>query len=124
MPTIDPKADPPTKLPGFLQHFRALTLEEVTHVQGFMQLLMKERNGTPWSNTDKAAILSHLKHFGRSLPYLALFTLPGGTLLLPGLAWFLDRRKDRKLGPLPAQEDASALNLTMRPPDEPPDSRV
>jgi hypothetical protein len=37
-----------------------------------------------------------LKSVAASLPMLAVFTLPGGMLFLPLLAWHLDRRK-RKL---------------------------
>jgi hypothetical protein len=61
-----------------------------------MQLLMKPRNGTPWTKEDKAAIVTHLKYVGGTLPLLLVFTLPGGSLLLPLLAWVLDRRRNRK----------------------------
>lgn len=83
-------------LPSFLRHLRALTLSEVQNIQGFMQLLMKPRNGLPWTPADKQSLLLHLRRMGRTLPFLALFTLPGGSLLLPLLAWFLDRRKRRQ----------------------------
>ena len=73
-----------------------MTLEEVQNVQGFMQLLMRPRNGLPWSQADKQALLIRLRQMGKSLPYLVLFTIPGGTLMLPLLAWFLDRRKRRQ----------------------------
>jgi hypothetical protein len=82
--------------PSFLRHLQALTLSEVQNIQGFMQLLMKPRNGLPWTPADKQALVLHLRHMGRTLPFLALFTLPGGSLLLPLLAWFLDRRKRRQ----------------------------
>jgi hypothetical protein len=93
-------------LPSFLTKFKALTWAEIIHVQGLMQLLMKPRNGMPWSMEDKAAILSHLKHMAKSLPLLAIFSLPGGTLLLPLLPWFLERRK--KSSKLPVNPDPSA----------------
>jgi hypothetical protein len=82
-------------LPPLLSELKAIILTEISHIQGFMQLLMKPRNGMPWSLEDRAAILVHLKHLARSLPVLVIFTLPGGSLLLPLLAWFLDRRKNR-----------------------------
>jgi len=81
-------------LPVLLSKFKAIILTEISHIQGFMQLLMKPRNGMPWSVEDRAAILVHLKHLAKSLPVLVIFTLPGGSLLLPLLAWFLDRRKN------------------------------
>jgi hypothetical protein len=70
-------------------------LRDLYHIQGFMRLLMKPRNGMPWTTEDKAAIRLHLKSVAASLPMLAVFTLPGGMLLLPLLAWHLDRRKRR-----------------------------
>ena len=82
--------------PAFLVELKAIGLRDLYHIQGFMNLLMKPRNGMPWTAEDKAAIRLHLKRVVASLPMLAVFTLPGGMLLLPLLAWHLDRRK-RKL---------------------------
>jgi hypothetical protein len=82
--------------PAFLVELKAIGLRDLYHIQGFMNLLMKPRNGMPWTAEDKAAIRLHLKSVAASLPTLAVFTLPGGMLLLPLLAWHLDRRK-RKL---------------------------
>jgi hypothetical protein len=95
-------------LPLVLSELKVIILTEISHIQGFMQLLMKPRNGMPWSVEDRAAILGHLKHLARSLPVLVIFTLPGGSLLLPLLAWFLDRRKIRNQpAESPAQKPAS-----------------
>lgn len=74
---------------------KSIVLVHVSHVQSFMQLLMKSRNGLPWSPEEKIKLRMHLKHFARTLPVLGLFALPGGALLIPAFAWFLDRRKDR-----------------------------
>ncbi len=82
--------------PAFLVELKAIGLRDLYHIQGFMNVLMKPRNGMPWTAEDKAAIRLHLKTVAASLPMLAVFTLPGGMLLLPLLAWHLDRRK-RKL---------------------------
>ena len=81
--------------PSFLVELKAIGLRDLYHIQGFMNLLMKPRNGMPWTAEDKAAIRLHLKSVAASLPMLAVFTLPGGMLLLPLLAWHLDRRKQR-----------------------------
>ncbi len=111
-------------LPGILRTVKQMTLDEVAQVQGFMRLLMKERNGAPWSEVDKAAILSHLRHFGRSLPYLALFTLPGATIFLPGLAWFLDRRKCRNSDIATPHEDSKLVSMSLPSPEDEPDQRL
>ena len=110
--------------PRFFQTMKRITLDEVAHVHGFMRLLMKERNGAPWSEADKAAILAHLRHFGRSLPYLALFTLPGATIMLPGLAWFLDRRKSRNSELSKPHEDSTLATLPLHCPEDEPDRRL
>lgn len=83
--------------PAILLQLKAMGLKDLYHIQGFMQLLMKPRNGMPWTAEDKAAIRTHLKSLASSLPWVALFTLPGGSLLLPLLAFHLDRRKKRKI---------------------------
>ena len=81
--------------PAFLVELKAIGLRDLYHIQGFMRLLMKPRNGMRWTAEDKAEIRLHLKSVAASLPMLAVFTLPGGLLLLPLLAWYLDRRKQR-----------------------------
>lgn len=85
----------PMTTPSFLAELKAMGLRDLYHIQGFMRLLMKPRNGMPWTAEDKAAIRLHLKSVAASLPMLAVFTLPGGMLLLPLLAWYMDRRKQR-----------------------------
>ena len=81
--------------PAFLVELKAMGLKDLYHIQGFMRLLMKPRNGMPRTAEDKAEIRLHLKSVAASLPMLAVFTLPGGLVLLPLLAWYLDRRKQR-----------------------------
>jgi len=73
-----------------------MMLDEALHVQGFMQLLMKQRNGSPWSSEDKSALRLHLRHLAATLPLFGIFALPGGSMLLPLLALILDRRRQRR----------------------------
>ena len=75
---------------------KVLVLQEAAHIQGFMRLLMKPRNGLPWSREERTALRAHLKRLGLKLPALALFALPAGSLLLAALAFFLDRRRGRR----------------------------
>jgi hypothetical protein len=76
----------------YLANLKSMILTEVTHIQGFMGLLMKQRNGSCWSKEDKASLRIHLRHLAHSIPSLGIFILPGGWFLLPLLAFFLDRR--------------------------------
>jgi hypothetical protein len=72
-------------------------LMEVLAIRGLMQLLMKIRNTDErWTREEKKEIKSHLKNIAKIIPAIALFSLPGGSFLLPVLAEALDRRKIRR----------------------------
>jgi hypothetical protein len=80
-----------------LIHKEAILMEVVT-IQGLMQLLMKTRNtDEKWTREEKKEIKRHLKNIAKIIPAVAIFSLPGGSLLLPVLAEILDRRKTRRL---------------------------
>jgi hypothetical protein len=71
---------------------------EVLAIRGLMQLLMKIRNtDEKWTREERKEIKRHLKNIAKIIPTVALFSLPGGSFLLPILAEVLDRRKIRRL---------------------------
>lgn len=73
-------------------------LMEVLSIRGLMQLLMKTQNtDEKWTREEKIEIKRHLKNIAKIIPAVAIFSLPGGSLLLPILAEALDRRKTRRL---------------------------
>ncbi|MDH4100353.1 MAG: hypothetical protein OEV28_07230 [Nitrospirota bacterium] len=73
---------------------KKMVLQEVLSVQGLMQILMKRRNtDEDWTPEERAEIRGHLRSLSRAVPVLMLFSLPGGSLLLPVLALYLDRRR-------------------------------
>ncbi len=74
-------------------------LSEISAVSGLMPLLMKPRNNQKWSRDDKAQLTLHLKRISALSPYLVLLLMPGGFLVLPALAWWLDRRRLRERTP-------------------------
>ena len=74
---------------------KQLLLSEMVQVNGFMPLLMKQRNRQRWSGEDKAELAAQLKRLSQLSPYLMLVSMPGGFLMLPALAWWLDRRRSR-----------------------------
>ena len=77
---------------------KEVILMEVLSIRGLMQLLMKTRNtDEKWTREEKIEIKRHLKNIAKILPAIAIFSLPGGSLLLPILAEVLDRRKTRRL---------------------------
>jgi hypothetical protein len=75
---------------------RAL-LAEITQVRGLMPLLMKPRNHQRWTAEDKRELREHLARLSRISPYLVVLVMPGGFAALPLLAWWLDRRRGKRL---------------------------
>lgn len=82
-----------------LSREKTYVVEELTKVQGLMPLLMKPRNGQRWTKQEKQELVAHLKRLSRASPYVAVVVLPGGFLLLPLLAWWLDSREERRHTP-------------------------
>jgi DNA-binding helix-hairpin-helix protein with protein kinase domain len=72
---------------------------EIQQVPGLIPLLMKPRNGLPWSKEDRAELTAQLQCMGRLGLYLTVLAIPGTSLTLPLLAWWLDRRRFRRPAP-------------------------
>jgi hypothetical protein len=70
-------------------------LSEMVQVKGLMPILMKRRNKQQWTREDKAEIKAQLKRMTQITPYLVVLVMPGGLVVLPALAWWLDRRRNR-----------------------------
>ena len=70
-------------------------LNEILQVRGLMPLLMKQRNKGSWTAEDRAELQVHLRRLSNLSPYLVVLALPGSFVLLPALAWWLDRRRLR-----------------------------
>lgn len=60
-----------------------------------MPLLMKPRNKQRWTAEDKAQLADHLQRLSQISPYLVVLVMPGGFFVLPAIAWWLDRRRNR-----------------------------
>ena len=71
-------------------------LNEILQVKGLMPLLMKPRNKQRWTPEDRAELRMHLRRLSNISPYLVVLALPGSFLMLPALAWWLDRRRNRQ----------------------------
>jgi hypothetical protein len=72
---------------------REQVLKELVKVRGLMPLLMKLRNGKRWTNPEQNALREQLRALANLSPYLAVMVLPGSFVVLPALAWWLDRRR-------------------------------
>lgn len=69
---------------------------EIAQVPGLMALLMKPRNGQKWTPAERAELRAQLRRLSRLGLYLATAALPGTSLTLPLLAWWLDQRRRRR----------------------------
>lgn len=76
---------------------RKFILSELVQVKGLMPVLMKRRNRQKWSPEDLAEIRSHIQRLSKLSPYLVVIVMPGGFAMLPVLAWWLDRRRNRRI---------------------------
>lgn len=70
-------------------------MNEILQVRGLMPLLMKPRNKQRWTPEERAELRVHLRRISTISPYLLVLALPGSFLMLPALAWWLDRRRNR-----------------------------
>ena len=84
-------------------------LAEILEIRGLMPLLMKPRNKQLWTSDELEELRIHLRRLSVIRPYLTVFTLPGSSLILPALAWCLDRRRNRQH--LPASLLQSTLTM-------------
>ena len=89
--------------PGILQTFAAAQkrerdalLAETVRIKGLMPLLMKHRNGGRWTRGERDALAAQVRALAHLSPYLLVLALPGSLVVLPMLAWWLDRRRARR----------------------------
>ena len=80
----------------FTRRERRFVLDQLAQVRGLMPLLMKRRNRSNWTPEDLAEIRVHFTRLRALSPYLAMLLLPGGFFALPLMAWWLDRRRERR----------------------------
>ena len=76
--------------------------DELLTMKGAWPLLMKQRNGGgKWTPEDKDRLKAMARSASSVSPYLFIWALPGSVLLLPFLAWYLDKRRKGLAGKLP-----------------------
>lgn len=86
-----------SRLLAFQNRERENLLKEMAQMRGLLRLLMKQRNGYRWTKDDRQLIREQLRSLARLSPYVVLFLMPGGLLLLPVMAWWLDRRRLKRI---------------------------
>jgi hypothetical protein len=71
--------------------------DELALMKGAWPLLMKQRNGGKWTADEKARLKGMVRSASSVSPYLFIWAIPGSVLLLPLLAWFLDRQRKQRI---------------------------
>lgn len=74
---------------------RRYLYRELSQARELFPLLTKPRNGGKWTLEERTMLLRALSNLS---PYLIPLVLPGGFLLLPLIAWWLDRRHRKRKG--------------------------
>ncbi|HXD42913.1 MAG TPA: hypothetical protein VN649_20270 [Ramlibacter sp.] len=67
--------------------------DELALMKGAWPLLMKQRNGGKWTPEEKAQLKAMIRSASSVSPYLFIWALPGSVVLLPFMAWYLDRQR-------------------------------
>jgi hypothetical protein len=75
---------------------REVVVAELGRIHGLMPLLMRHRNGSRWSREERRELYQQMRALAHLSPYLFVLVLPGSFVALPLLAWWLDRRRQRR----------------------------
>ncbi|SLM46458.1 protein of unknown function [Nitrospira japonica] len=79
-----------------LQRERERIRTEMAGIWGLLGLLMKQRNGAWWATEERRRLGLELRRVVALCPYLLALLAPGSFVLLPVVAWWLDRRRQSR----------------------------
>ncbi|MFZ1499497.1 MAG: hypothetical protein WAT33_06685 [Giesbergeria sp.] len=68
---------------------------ELATMRGSVVWLIRQRRQGAWTVTERAHLREVMRSASSVSPYLIIWVVPGSMLLLPFLAWFMDRRRRR-----------------------------
>jgi hypothetical protein len=75
------------------QRERQQITAEFVKIKGLMPLLMKRRNGGRWTPMEREELQQQMQAVAHLSPYLVVLVMPGSFVIMPVLAWWLDRRR-------------------------------
>lgn len=79
---------------------------ELATMKGSVVWLVRQRRIGAWTATEREHLRNVMRSASSVSPYLVIWVVPGSLLVLPFMAWFIDRRRRSKSQPL----DATALS--------------
>ncbi|MGP1628308.1 MAG: hypothetical protein ACTS8S_01210 [Giesbergeria sp.] len=68
---------------------------EIATMRGSVVWLIRQRRQGEWTATERAHLRDVMRSASSVSPYLVIWVIPGSLVLLPFLAWFIDRRRRR-----------------------------
>lgn len=77
-------------------------------MKGSVVWLVRQRRLGAWTTTEREHLRSVMRSASSVSPYLLIWVVPGSLLVLPFMAWFIDRRRREKA--LPSKQN---LVLTL-----------
>lgn len=75
-------------------------------MKGSVVWLVRQRRLGAWTTTEREHLRSVMRSASSVSPYLLIWVVPGSLLVLPFMAWFIDRRR-RDKSPLIADAPAT-----------------
>lgn len=72
---------------------------ELATMRGSVVWLVRQRRQGAWTAVERAHLRDVMRSASSVSPYLFIWVIPGSLVLLPFLAWFIDRRR-RRIAPL------------------------
>lgn len=69
---------------------------EMATMKGSVVWLVQQRRQGNWDATERAHLRDVMRSASSVSPYLFIWVIPGSMLLLPFMAWFLDKQRKRR----------------------------
>lgn len=87
---------------------------ELATMKGSVVWLVRQRRLGSWTLTDREHLRSVMRSASSVSPYLVIWVVPGSLLVLPFMAWFIDRRRRQKaVSPFGASAVAAVTGATV-----------
>lgn len=69
---------------------------EIATLRGSVVWLVRQRRQGCWSTHERSHVRLVMRSASSVSPYLIIWVIPGSMLLLPFLAWFIDRQRQKR----------------------------
>lgn len=82
-------------------------------IHGLIRLFMKQRNGARWTAVERRRLVHELFRVCALGPYLVALMAPGSFVLIPMVAWWLDRRRRTRCND--RAQPSRSVTVSMKP---------